>query len=83
MNDDPDSIRLSKAELRAITGASRRADQFAWCQQNGIPAVEDMRGYPVVLRAAVLDKLLPKGSRREPKKTEPDLAALNRRDEAA
>lgn len=79
MADEAPSIRLSRAELRAITGAARKHAQFDWCRQNGIPAVEDVRGYPVVLREAVLAKLLPKGASAPRKRTEPDLSALQGR----
>jgi hypothetical protein len=72
-------MRLSRDELADLTGSRQRARQFAWCAQNGIPVLEDCAGRPVVLRAAVEAKLMPKGASRGPAKTEPDLGALRSR----
>lgn len=75
--------RLSKAELRELTGSTHRAKQFAWFAANGIPATEDCQGAIVVLRAAVEAKLMPAGAARSRKKTEPDLGALDHPKKAA
>lgn len=72
------TLRLSKAELAEIAGSRLVTKQFAWCAANGIPVVPDCAGRPVVLRAAVEAKLMPKGTRCGPSRTEPDLAALVR-----
>lgn len=73
------TLRLTRAELTEIVGSPRVAKQFAWCAANGIPVTTDCLGRPVVLRAALESRLLPKGAARTPARTEPDLAALPRR----
>lgn len=78
MSDAP-SLRLSVAELCELAGCRSRRKLFAWCAENGIPAVPDAAGRPCVLRAAVEARLLPKGATRTPKRTEPDLGALRGR----
>jgi hypothetical protein len=76
---DAPTLRLTRAELTEIVGSPRKATQFAWCAANGIPVTPDATGAPVVLRAALEARLLPKGATRAPVRTEPDLAALPRR----
>lgn len=68
--------RLTKAEIRELTGSTHRAKQAAWFAANGIPCTDDCHGAIVVLRAAVEARLMPKGSTRTPAKTGPDLSAL-------
>ena len=75
--------RLSKAELRILTGTSHRARQFAWCLANKIPATEDTHGSPVVLRAAVEARLMPGAGPRPAVRTGPDLEALRPRSRVA
>jgi hypothetical protein len=77
-----DPIRLTADEVAAITGTSRRARQFEWLLANGITAVPDVVGRPVVLRAAVEAMLMPGTRTRSARKTEPDLSALRKRNAA-
>jgi hypothetical protein len=72
------SLRLSRDELAEVSGSRQRARQVAWCRANGIPVTEDCMGRPVVLRAALEAKLMPKGGTRTAARTEPDLGALVR-----
>jgi hypothetical protein len=69
-------MMLTSEEVADLTGARRRASQFAWLRANGYPVEEGADGRPKVLRAAVEAKLMPKGAVRAERKTEPDLSGL-------
>jgi len=49
--------RLSRQELRTVTGASVRARQIEWLTAHGWPHEIDYLGYPVVLRSLALERL--------------------------
>lgn len=51
------NLRLSRDEIKDLTGQSWRAKQLEALKAMGIPYVEDDEGWPVVSRQAALAKL--------------------------
>lgn len=47
------SIRLSREEVRELTGTPQRRRQIEFLRRNGIRHYVDSYGWPVVLRSAI------------------------------
>lgn len=47
------SIRLSREEVRELTGTPQRRRQLEFLRRNGIRHYVDTHGWPVVLRSAI------------------------------
>lgn len=49
-----DSLYLSAAEMRELTGTTRHADQVDVLRASGLRPIVDRRGRPILLREALL-----------------------------
>lgn len=77
------SLFLSRDELMEFSECHRRQKVIAWLTAAGYKFEIAADGWPKVLRAAVEARLLPAGSRRTLKKTEPDFSVYGQTEKAA
>lgn len=77
MTDAP-AFLLTDAEIRAMTGAVRRARQLAWFADRGVRAELGGDNRVKVLRAAAERFMLNGGQRSAPVRQGPNLSALRK-----
>ncbi len=77
------SLFLSRDELIEFSECQQRRKVIAWLTEAGYRFEIAADGWPKVLRAAVEAKLLPSGTRRTLKKTEPDFSVYGQTEKAA
>lgn len=77
------SLFLSRDELIEFSECHQRSKVIAWLSAAGYRFEIAADGWPKVLRAAVEAKLLPAGTRRTLKKTEPDFSVYGTPKKAA
>lgn len=75
MTTNQSDFILSRDELTALIGSPRKARQFAWLRERGIPAEAGLDGRPRVLRDAVAAVMMP-GASRKAKMERPRLELL-------
>ncbi len=77
------SLFLTRDELQEFSECHHRSKVIAWLTQAGYKFEIAADGWPKVLRAAVEARLLPAGTRRTLKKTEPDFSVYGQTEKAA
>lgn len=77
------SLFLSRDELIEFSECHHRGKIIAWLTSAGYKFEIAADGWPKVLRAAVEARLLPAGTRRTLKKTEPDFSVYGQTEKAA
>lgn len=68
---------LRAEEIRGVTGRVRYRAQIRWFQNNGVVALQDADGRPVVSRAALSEKLGATDRTKGVRATEPNWSEIN------